>query len=218
MGSGKTIASLYDKNRASTYDSDSHLFLLIGFRMEHYRKKAIEGLGLKNGDTVIDLCCGTGLNFPLLEKAVGQEGRIIGVDVSAGMLSEARKKIEHNGWDNVELINCDVAEYRFPKNIDGIITSYAITLVPQYDGIIRKGAEALKPGKRFVILDFKRPKGWPDWLVRLAVRLLFVPFGANYEMINRHPWESIEKNLNVVSFREFYFRSVYIDCGVKTRK
>ena len=216
MGSESSITRIYGK-RASHYDLYSKLFPLIGFRMNSYRKSAIAELNLKPGDTVVDLACGTGLNFPYLQKAVGKEGRIIGVDISDAMLLEAGKKIKENGWSNMELVNCDVAEYKFPKDIDCIISTYAITLVPQYDDVIRKGAAALKMKGRFVILDFKKPKNWPSWLVRLAINLLVAPFGGSLEMAERHPWESIEKNLNVVSFREYYFGSVYAVCGEKTK-
>jgi len=216
MASESEMIRLYGK-RAPHYDAYSKIFPLLGFRIEFYRRKAIAALDLKPGETVIDLACGTGLNFSHLQKAVGKEGRIIGVDICEAMLFEARKKIQENGWKNVELVKCDVAEYKFPKNVDGIISTYAITLVPQYDNVISRGAAALKPEKRFVILDFKKPEGWPDWFVRLTVRLFVAPFGGGLEMAERHPWESIEYNLTMVSFREFYFGAVYLVCGERTR-
>jgi len=44
------------------------------------------------------MCCGTGLNFPLLQAAVGPAGRIIGVDLTDAMLDGARRRVERNGW------------------------------------------------------------------------------------------------------------------------
>ena len=171
---------------ARNYDLEEKLLLLVGVRFASYRKESVKQLNLKPGDTVIELGCGTGLNIPLLQKAVGPGGRIIGVDMTKGMLREAEKKVQRNGWKNVELVESDMAEYRFPK-ADGIFSTCAITLVPEYDDIIRKGSEALKKGGRFVIMDFKKPP-WPMWLVKIAARLLVEPFGGTLEMASRHPW------------------------------
>jgi ubiquinone/menaquinone biosynthesis C-methylase UbiE len=198
---------------ARGYDIDEKLMLLAGIRMGRYRKLAVEELHLKPGDTVIDLGCGTGLNLSMLEKAVGPTGRIIGVDITEAMLAEAEKKIRKNGWNNVEFVNSDMSEYEFPE-ADGILSTCAITLVPGYDAVIRKGAVALKAGGRFAIMDFKKPK-WPGWLIRLAARLLVEPFGGTLEMASRHPWESLKRYLKPVSFRELYFGGMYVAVGEK---
>lgn len=58
------------------------LYRLAGMRIETYHRRAVEGLCLKLGDTVVDLGCGTGLNFRYLQTAVGADGRIVG-DVGA---------------------------------------------------------------------------------------------------------------------------------------
>jgi len=47
-----------------------------------YRVKAVQALELQNGDAVVDIGCGTGLNFSLLEEAIGPEGTLIGVDLA----------------------------------------------------------------------------------------------------------------------------------------
>ena len=67
-------------------------------------------LGLKPGDTVLEVGAGTGRNFPYLVEAVGPSGTVIGVDASPGMLAEARKLIERNGWSNVELLQQDATQ------------------------------------------------------------------------------------------------------------
>lgn len=208
------IKNVYQK-RASSYNSDVRLFYLIVWKVNHYREIAVNALNLKKGDTVVDLCCGTGLNFPHIHSAVGEEGKIIGVDISRDMLKEAEKQVKNKGWKNVLLVNEDAAKYDFSEKTNGIITSYGITLIREYDAIIESGASSLKNGGRFVILDFKKPKAWPDWFARLMVRFFIKPYGGTYDLKDRHAWESLEKYLHLTDFKEYYFGSTYIATGEK---
>ena len=74
------------------------------------RRRAVSALGLKAGDTVLEIGAGTGRNFPYLVEAVGPSGTVIGVDASQGMLAEARKLIERRGWSMWSCFN------RTPRN------------------------------------------------------------------------------------------------------
>ncbi len=208
------IKEIYHK-RAPAYNHSVQLFNLIGWRVNFYRTKAIDALHLKKGDTVVDLCCGTGLNFPHLYHAVGTEGKIIGVDLSDDMLKVAEKQVKEKGWKNFALVQGDAAKYKFPSKINGIVTSYAITLIPEYDAIIGRGSNSLVKGGRFVILDFKMPDSWPEWVAKLMVSLFIKPYGGTYDLKDRHAWESLEKYLILNEFREYYFGSTYIASGEK---
>lgn len=178
-----------------------------------YREKAIKALKLRAGDIVVEIGCGTGLNFPLLEKAVGPKGKIIGVDLTDAMLSQARRRIEEN-WSNVELVQSDVALYQFPPEVDGVFSSFALTLSPEFDSVVKNGCRALRPGKRWVILDFKIPSGRLSKLASIGV-LITRPFGVTKDLAARHPWESIGKYMRNVSMTEFYIGFVYIAAGEK---
>lgn len=69
-----------------------------------YRQKAIKSLQLQSGQTVLDLGCGSGLNFELIIDAIGPQGTLIGVDFSAKMLMRAKQTIDKHGWKNVFLL------------------------------------------------------------------------------------------------------------------
>ena len=86
------IAKLYGK-RARNYDISANLYYLIGFREYAYREMAVQQLKLSPGKTVVEIGCGTGLNFPILKKALGPDGKIIGVDLTKDMLNRARERI-----------------------------------------------------------------------------------------------------------------------------
>jgi ubiquinone/menaquinone biosynthesis C-methylase UbiE len=202
---------LYRK-RALRYDLCMWIFRLAGFRVTKYRRDVVDSLSLKEGDIVIDLACGTGLNFHWLEKAVGKSGKIIGVDLTDAMLDQARGRVQNAGWENIELVQVDLAEYDFPNGVSGILSTLAITLVPEYDEVIRNGSMALMPGGRMAILDFKEPENWPKWLVRFAA-WLNKPYGVSLDLASRHPWESISRHLSVIKFREYYHGALYLSVG-----
>jgi len=95
------------RKRSSRYDRTVSLFNLFGpfgFNIPVWRCEAVRALDLQRGDTVVDIGCGTGLNFPLLQEAIGPEGRIIGVDLSDAMLAQAHRRAVENDWQNVELV------------------------------------------------------------------------------------------------------------------
>ena len=209
------LISIYRK-RAKRYDRSTLLLYLAGFRHRAYRQRAIDSLALHVGDTVVDLGCGTGLNFSFLQDQVGPDGRIIGVDLTDAMLAQASQRIEAHRWPNVELVQSDVAAYEFPIGLDGILSTFALTLESEFDVVVRKGAAALAPKKRFVILDFKRPSGWlANKAAPALAKLLAGPFGGTIEMATRKPWQSLEKHLALVQFTDLYFGGAYIAAGEK---
>jgi demethylmenaquinone methyltransferase/2-methoxy-6-polyprenyl-1,4-benzoquinol methylase len=205
------LIDIYRK-RAKHYDLYDKFFQLIGFP---HRKRAIQALNLQRGDTVVEIGCGTGLNFPLLQEAIGPQGMIIGVDLTDAMLDQARQRVQAHSWRNVRLVHSDAATFTFPADVAGIISTFALTLVPEFDRVILNGCRALKPGKRWAITDLKMPSN--ALLVKLVVPLLEVtllrPFGGTVEMANRHPWESMQKYLQNVEMSEYWGGMIYIAVG-----
>lgn len=163
MLSTEEIEAIYNR-WAAVYDTSLWGSYLLGFRVSAYRKAAVENLNLTPGDTVVDLGCGTGLNFGLLRQKVGPNGSIIGVDLSDGMLRQAKSRVDRLGWQNVNLVLADVGEYSFPAKTDGVLSTLALTMSPEYDQIIKQAAGILQPGKRMSIFELKKPEQWPEWL------------------------------------------------------
>lgn len=203
--------ALYRK-RAARYDLAIWIYQLFGFRMDWYRQLSVDALQLRPGDAVIELGCGTGLNFPLLRRAVGAEGRIIGVDLTDAMLDKARSRVRRADWHNVDLVQADVSAYAFPAGVAGVLSTFAITLVPEYDEVICAASRALKRGGRLAVFDLKKPSNWPDWLIRVAA-WLNKPFGVSLELAERHPWESIGRYLTSVQYQEHYAGALYLAVG-----
>ena len=103
------------RRRARFYDWSVNAYYLIGFRWWAYRRRAIAALRLQPGATVVEIGCGTGLNFRLLQEPIGLSGRLIGVDLSADMLEQARRRVTANGWNNVELVQSAPRITIFPQ-------------------------------------------------------------------------------------------------------
>lgn len=119
------------------------------------RQNTVAKVGLKKGDTVLDIACGFGVNFENLRHAVGKNGKIIGFDYTQGMLDAAKRKyLDKLEWKNVELIQGDAAELDLPEgSVDGIISTLGISAIPRHFIALQKAKNVLKPGKNMVILD-----------------------------------------------------------------
>ena len=206
------IKSIYDR-WGSDYDRSLWLFNLVGFRYRKYRKEAINRLNLKTGDTVVDLGCGTGLNFDLLEENIGPEGTLIGVDLSESMLQKARQRVQRKGWRNITLTQADMADFAIPQHADAVLSTAALTMSPKYDQIIQYVANNLEAGNRMSIFEFKKPERWPEWLIRLTIKLL-KPYGVRTEHTKRTPWFSMEKHFPQSSMKEYYFGVVHVATGM----
>src|ERR1700742_2678179 len=130
------------RKKAKHYDVTSRLYPVPGYPQRAQRLQAVRALGLRPGDTVVDMACGTGLNFPLLQSVVGPGGRIVGVDLTDAMLARAQDRVKANGWSNVSLGQADAAGFDFPAGGAAILSPYALTQVPEGAEVIAHRAAA----------------------------------------------------------------------------
>jgi demethylmenaquinone methyltransferase/2-methoxy-6-polyprenyl-1,4-benzoquinol methylase len=162
------------------------------------------------------MACGTGLNFPLLEEVIGPGGRIVGVDLTDAMLARARDRIETNGWSNVSLVQADAADFDFPADVDAILSTYALSQVPESAAVIAHGAAALSGGGRWAVLDLKVPDSTPRWLTQLGTATVR-PFAGIDEWMMRRPWEAIRaamrEELADPSWTELFFGTAFLAAG-----
>jgi ubiquinone/menaquinone biosynthesis C-methylase UbiE len=209
-GNQAQIIDIY-RQRAKGYDASSISSL------ETWRKKAVKLLNLVRGDLVVDIGCGTGLNFALLQEAIGPEGRIIGVDLTDAMLDQARQRVAAHGWKNVELVQSDATQYQFPTQVDGIISTFALTFVPDCERVIQHGCWALAPGRQWVVLDMAWPTRWPLWWRHLLFFLRLPSYGITADVVQRRPWQTIwstmERHLINVARKQFWMGFFYLASG-----
>jgi ubiquinone/menaquinone biosynthesis C-methylase UbiE len=207
------------RKKAKHYDITSRLYPAPGYPQRAQRLRAVQALDLHPGDSVIDIACGTGLNFPLIEQVIGPEGRIVGVDLTDAMLTQAQDRIDTNGWSNISLVQADAVDFDFPTEVDAILSTYALTQVPGCAQVITHGAAALPEGGRCVVLDLKVPDNTPRWLTQLGTATVR-PFASIDEWTMRRPWETIraamQKELTDVSFTELFFGTAFLAAGTRS--
>ena len=210
--SREEIEALYSQE-AERYDSGIEAVRKIfGSRYTEHLATAVDELGIEAGETVVDLACGTGLNFERILEHTGASGRLVGVDLTAAMLAKAAERVERHGWTNVELVHSDAAAYAFPPGVCRILSTGGITLVAEYDDVIGRAAAALPPGGRLVIYDFKIPENWPEWRIEVQMRIR-ARFGQTRDLDARRPWESVARHFPLHHTRELYSGLAFLSVG-----
>lgn len=150
------FASFYDASVESVYAP--------------YRARMADALDLSPGDAVLDLPCGTGPNLPHLADAVGPDGRVVGVDLSPGMLAKAAHVADalpegvvrlHEG-DATALDAGLAASVGRPDGFDAVLVSLGLTVFPDWEAVFANTFDLLAPGGRYVIFDIHADRWVPQ--------------------------------------------------------
>jgi ubiquinone/menaquinone biosynthesis C-methylase UbiE len=219
MATREHLIETYRK-KAKHYDATAWLYPVPGYPHRAQRVRALRALGLRAGDSVIDIACGTGDNFPLIEEAIGPAGRIVGVDMTDAMLAQAQDRIAKNGWSNIKLVQSDAAGFDFPAEVNAILSTYALTQVPECAEVIAHGAAALSSGGRWVVLDLKIPDNTPGWVTQPGTAIVR-RFASIDEWKIRRPWEAIRvamrEELADPSWTDLFFGTAFLAAGSRRR-
>ncbi|MBI4303689.1 MAG: methyltransferase domain-containing protein [Chloroflexi bacterium] len=184
---------------------------------QRYRKEAISMLDLRKEMTVLDIACGTGLNFPYLFEAVGDRGKIIAVDIAPGMLERARERARKNHWSNIEFITGDVSQIQLPE-ADAAAAFWCMVSIPNYRTALENIVSSLRPSGRLAILDFKPMDNFPGLLFNPIFRQIC---HLSHQNVERQPWRDMRGLLANVEMQEWKFggmmlASVYLAWGEKS--
>ncbi|MFB2924001.1 MULTISPECIES: class I SAM-dependent methyltransferase [Aerosakkonema] len=139
-------------NARNNYDND------FRYRLAN---RLVELAGLQKGQIVLDVATGTGIVAISAAQIVGDEGKVIGVDISSGMLSQAQRKIESANLKNIELQEIDADFLNFgDESFDAILCSSAIVYLSDIPTALKSWYRFLKKGGLVAFSTF--PDGVPS--------------------------------------------------------
>jgi len=140
------VEDVYGK-LASVYD------WTFGPTLHPGRLRAIQRMGLRPGDHILEVGVGTGINASLYPR----ECTVTGVDFSSSMLEKARDRIARKGMTNVRLLEMDAAALKFADDsFDIVYASYVISVVPDPVQVAAEMRRVCRPGGRIVFLNHFR--------------------------------------------------------------
>lgn len=142
----KYTQDLYDV-RAKTYDASFH---------KRFSSHLVQLANPQPGESLLGLACGTGLVTFSTSKLVGKPGYVTGIDVSTGMLAEARAKLEAHPLGNFRLVQHSITDLGSLHELEGrlfdrIACASALVLLPQPEAALRQWMKCLKPCSRLII-------------------------------------------------------------------
>ena len=152
------VTRVYEK-LASVYD------VVFGPSLHPGRVRAIQHMGIKRGDLVLEVGVGTGINAGLYPR----DCAVTGIDLSGSMLEKARDRVARKGVRNIRLLEMDAADLKFAdESFDIVYAPYLISVVPDPVAVAREMRRVCRRGGRIVFLNhFRSPNAVLAWFERV---------------------------------------------------
>ncbi|SFB06737.1 ubiE/COQ5 methyltransferase family protein [Amycolatopsis marina] len=117
----------------------------------------VEEAGPKQGDRVLDVCCGAGASAIAAGARVGVEGRVDAVDLAEGLLEEGREAAARQGVGNVRFVRADVTEWEAPDaGYDVVQSAFGVFFLPEMDEQCTRLFGMLRAGGRFAVAVWRK--------------------------------------------------------------
>jgi demethylmenaquinone methyltransferase/2-methoxy-6-polyprenyl-1,4-benzoquinol methylase len=198
-----SLAVAQYRGRADRYDLELAAF-------EPLRGEAIAALQLHEGDTVLDVGCGTGLSFAPLKQRIGSAGRIVGIDPSPEMLAHARRRVERHGWTGIELQESPAACASLQDGADAALFHFTHDVL-QDEAALDHVLSHLRQGAQVVAAGLQWAPAWfvPVNMFVLGAALYSVTCLANLDQ----PWRLLAARIGAMSVRTGGTGGLYIASG-----
>jgi len=181
------------------YNWIAPVYDLFGILMESKaRQMALDMAAIKNGEKIIEVALGTGLNLVEILKK-NPQGWVDGIDVSTKMLERARKRISKTGQKNYTLHLCDCRHLPFEDGVfDILMTQYLLDILPVEDfiPILLEFKRVLRDGGRMVLVNMTKGERWLNKIYEEIYKLK-PPLLAGCRGVKAQPF------LEKIGFKEF---------------
>ena len=205
MNAGPDRARALEQYRHAAARYDRHMWFARGTHRE-----AVERLELEPGQVVLDVACGTGLNFEAIERRIGASGHLIGLDLSPAMLALARERVEAAGWQNATLVEAAAEDADVPGEADAVLFAFTHDVLRSpaaLDNLLPRA----RSGARVVAAGGKWP---PRWMVPVHayVSVQAPRFVTTMEGFDR-PWTLLAERVRGLEVKQRSFGAAYVAWG-----
>jgi demethylmenaquinone methyltransferase/2-methoxy-6-polyprenyl-1,4-benzoquinol methylase len=195
------------RKHAARYDSTTH-------RTEPLRKRTIAHLRLRTGDVVLDVACGTGLSFALIQKEIGPTGKLIGIEQCPEMMERARLRATAGGWENVLLIESPVEASAIPLLVDAVLFNFTHDVL-RSRAALEKIFHGTRAGARVAAAGMKLLSWWLA-PANLYIMLKAYPYMTTFEGLNR-PWSLLQEYVPDLQIEPVFWGGAYLAFGTHAR-
>lgn len=180
--------------------------------IERIRRQAVSALGLRPGDWVLDVACGTGLSLPLLSQAVSPTGRVFAIEHSPEMLALARDRTRAQGSTNIVFLEASAEHAPLPAIADAALFCYTHDVL-QSPAALDNVFSTLKPGARVASAGLKLAP-WCLAPVNLWALLRSRQFVTTYRGLDA-PWRLLASHCRQLTVAaSFHLGTGYLAIGV----
>ena len=182
------------------------------FFIRPVRQKAVELLNLREGNRVLDVGCGPGGSFPYLVRAVGQSGQVVGVEISPEISINARRRIEKNGWRNVEVIEAAAQEVHLTGTFDALLM-FAAADVYASEEALENLFPHLHEKARVAAFGAKLSRSRLGRILNPFLRMLFNLSFSTTPRPDYEPWRILAERVEKLNVEEYFFGLMFLASG-----
>ncbi len=180
------------------------------FFIKPLRRRAVRLLQLKPGDRVLDTGCGPGGSFPYLVDAVG--GEVVGVEISPEITINARRRIEKNRWNNVQVVVADARTVELRGEFDGLLMFAAADIYASPQALANL-FPYLKGDARVVAFGAELSHRRAGKVLNPLLRLLWKLSFASTPAVNYEPWAALKERIDEFHVQEYFFGCMFLAWG-----
>ncbi len=183
-----------------------------------FRRKAIRHLELETGDRVLDVGCGTGASFPHLVDVVGEQGEVLGVEISPAVAEVARTRIQRNRWRNVKVVEGRAQDVKLDGLFDAVFMFGANEIFTKEEALdnifayLKEDAQVVVMGAKIV------ERGWRKIFNPLFRKLTAGLMLPSTPSLNFKPWQLLEDRMDPCHVEQYAGEFIYLIWGSVSTK